>query len=513
VDKLAVILDLSADHRVSRLHGRIWEEDGSLWVEDLNSTRGTKLNGIEIKGKGKQPLRPGDSVLAGDTTLQVDLAGPQGAVNRTHYLDPGTFLLPEKQQAETNLVIEQDMASTVVSAEPLEGAPDDAARRLKLVHDLPFQFATKMKRESLLPEIVDQLMQIIPNGESWALVLREPETNDLLIAAYHYVQRPYISEPLIRRAMKDRKAFIWKKGAQADLSSSMRQSTVEIGMYAPLIWQGEALGAIYVGAGNAGEFFIGEDLNLTVATAQCAAMAVATQREWDRFCRQSVAKNNLLRQFSPKVSERLLAHRRRLRLAGQRSEVTILNSRIRDSSQPLMEMDPVDVVEMLNDYFAVLTPVIFKYNGTIDKCAGDTIVAVFGSPESDANQREHAIHASLEWRVAIAKLNDVRRSRRAPCGEFGIGIHCGQVVQGFFGTADRLEFAVVGEAVDRAARYSAAAGAREILISPEMYERVRESVETEQITIRTKDQDEAIAYRVKRFKEDVDLPDSPSCEK
>jgi adenylate cyclase len=313
--------------------------------------------------------------------------------------------------------------------------------------------------------------------------------------------------------MKDHKAFIWKKGAQADLSSSMRQSTVEIGMYAPLIWQGEALGAIYVGAGNVGEFFIEEDLNLTVATAQCAAMAVATQREWERFCRQSVAKNNLLRQFSPKVSERLLAHRRRLRLAGQRSEVTILNSRIRDSSQPLMEMDPVDVVEMLNDYFAVLTPVIFKYSGIIDKCAGDTIVAVFGSPESDANQCEHAIHASLEWHVAIAKLNDVRRSRRAPCGEFGIGIHCGQVVQGFFGPADRLEFAVVGEVVDRAARYSAAAGAREILISPEMYERVRESVETEQATIRTKDKDEAIAHRVKRFKEDVDLPDSPSCEK
>ena len=501
VDKLAVILDLSADHRVSRLHGRIWEEDGSLWVEDLNSTRGTKLNGIEIKGKGKQPLRPGDAVLAGETILQVDLAAAQGAANRTHYLDPGLFLLPEKRQTETNLFIEQDMASTVVSVAPSEGAPDDAARRLKIVHDLPFQFATKMKRESLLPEIVDQLIEIIPNAESWALVLREAETNDLLIAAYHYVQPPYISELLVRRAMKDRKVLIWKKGAQVDLSSSMRQSAVEIGMYAPLIWQGEALGAIYVGAAHVAEFFIEEDLNLIVATAQYAAMAVATQREWERFCRQSVARNNLLRQFSPKVSERLLAYHKRLRLAGQRSEVTILNSRIRDSSQPPTEMDPVDVMEMLNDYFAIVTPVIFKYSGTIDKCAGDTIVAVFGSPESDPNQRENAINASLEWHAAIAKLNDLRRSKSAPCAHFGIGIHCGEVVQGFVGTADRLEFGVVGAAVDLAARYSAAAGAHEILISPEMYERVRESVETEQTTIRTKEKEEAIAYRVKRFKE------------
>ncbi len=69
-------------------------------------------------------------------------------------------------------------------------------------------------------------------------------------------------------------------------------------------------------------------------------------------------------------------------------------------------MDPVDVMEMLNDYFAILTSVIFKYGGTIDKCAGDTIIAVFGSPESDPHQRENAIHAALEWHAAVTKLND-----------------------------------------------------------------------------------------------------------
>src|SRR5580693_6939765 len=138
-DKRAVILDLSADQKVSRLHGRIWEEEGTYWIEDLNSSRGTKLNGIEIKGKGRLPLRPGDSVLAGETTLQLEVTGTTGGARRTHYLDPGTFLLPEKRQAETSLTIEQDMASTVVGTAPPESAPDDATRRLKVVHDLPFQ--------------------------------------------------------------------------------------------------------------------------------------------------------------------------------------------------------------------------------------------------------------------------------------------------------------------------------------------------------------------------------------
>jgi class 3 adenylate cyclase len=506
-DKRAVILDLSADQKVSRLHGRIWEEEGTYWIEDLNSSRGTKLNGIEIKGKGRQPLRPGDSVIAGETTLQIEIGETTGGARRTHYLDPGTFLLPEKPQAETSLTIEQDMASTVVGTAPPESAPDDATRRLKVVHDLPFQFATKTKQESLLPEIVDQLMEVIPNGESWALVLRESGTNDLLVAAYHYVRQPFISEPLIRRAMIDRKAFIWKKGAQAELSDSMRQSDFEIGMYAPLIWQDEALGAICVGVGNVETYFNEEDLRLTVATAHYAAMAVATLRLREKLCRQSISKNNLMRQFPPKVAERLLAHRKRLRLAGQRSEVTILNSRIQDSLQLAKELDPVDVMEMLNDYFAAVVPVVFKYGGTIDKCAGDTISAVFGSPESDPSQRENAVHAALEWQTTITRLNDVRRSRRAPWGDFGIGIHCGEVVQGFVGTGDRMEFTVVGEAVARAARYSAAAAAREILISPEMNERVRESVETERTTIQAHPEGDDVAYRVNCFKDDVGLSD------
>ena len=72
-----------------------------------------------------------------------------------------------------------------------------------------------------------------------------------------------------------------------------------------------------------------------------------------------------------------------------------------------------------------------------------------------------------------------------------------------------MEFAVVGEAVDRAARYSAAAAAREILISPEMNERVRESVETERTAIQTHPERDDVAYRVNCFKDDVGLSDPP----
>src|ERR1700756_2419708 len=90
-----IILDLSPDQRVSRTHGRIWEEEGRCWIEDLNSAGGTKVNGVEIKGRGIQQLRPSDSIVVGETTLRVEAGESRSTPRRTSYLENGTILLPE----------------------------------------------------------------------------------------------------------------------------------------------------------------------------------------------------------------------------------------------------------------------------------------------------------------------------------------------------------------------------------------------------------------------------------
>jgi adenylate cyclase len=501
-DKSSIVLDLSPDQRVSRLHGRIWEENGQYWIEDLNSSRGTLLNGVEIKGSGRQPLRPEDSAIVGQTTLRVELDEPNFAA--TNYLEHGTILLPEKHPSTAGVAIAKDVDATAVQpmALPPDCAEDSASRRLKMVCDLPFQFATKLKLELLLPAIVDQLVQMIPAGESWALVLRDPATDTLLLKAYQFVQRTYLSETLLRRAMSERKAFIWKKNVEVNISGSMAQSGIEIGMYAPLLWQGEALGAICAGAQSPHAVFTDDDVRLLVVVGQYAAMAVATHRLQEKLRHESVIKANLLRQFSPRVADELLAQRGRLRLGGQRNEVTILNADIRRFTQLAQEMEPDNVVEMLNDYFGVAVPIIFSYRGTIDKFIGDAILAVFGSPEPDAKQHGNAIRAALEIQSAIKKLNVLRVARGEPVREFGIGIHCGEVVHGFIGTADRMEFTVIGDAVNRAARYCAAAVGGEVLISPEVHERVWQIADAEKATIPTKHEGDFAAYRVHSIKED-----------
>jgi adenylate cyclase len=498
-EKFPIGLDLTPDQKVSRLHGRIWYENDVWWIEDRNSSRGTRVNDVEIKGLGKQRLHLHDVVTAGETTLSIESFELAASLAQTNYLELGSALQPQVDAPSPQVAIAQDVDATVRIA-PLQGAEDESSRRLKVICDLPLQFCAKTKLESLLPAIVDRLVEVIPKGQSWAVVLHDPQTDALLLKAHNFTREPYLSETLARRSMSEQKAFIWKRNIEADVSMSVVQNPVDIGMYAPLLWQGEALGVVCGGALKAESIFTEEDLRLLVVVAQYAAMAVGTHRLQASLRRETSAKTNLLRQFSPKIAERLLTHVGRLRLGGDRSEVTVLNADIRGFTALASEMDADDVVQMLNDYFAVVVPVLFARNGTIDKYMGDAILAVFGSPEQDPNHHQNAVAAAVEMQAAVEKLNEVRRQQGEPCRDFGIGIHCGEVVHGFVGTMDRMEFTVIGDTVNRTARYCAAAAGGEILISSEMYERVWRAADTERTTIKTKHEGDFIAYRVKSLR-------------
>src|SRR6266852_3923945 len=499
-EKFPIGLDLTPDAKVSRLHGRIWFENDAWWIEDRNSSRGTRLNAVEIKETGKHQLRLHDIIEVGDTKLEIESLEAASVGGQTNFLEVGSALIAHEGSSGLEVAISQVVDATDFGVAPLV-AEGETARRLKLICDLPIQFCTQTNLETLLPAIVDRLAELIPKGASWAVVLRDLETDVLLLKAHNVIREPKLSETLARRAMTDHKAFIWEKHIEANLSMSIVQNQIDVGMYAPLLWQDKALGVICGGALKAETSFTEEDLLLLVVVAQYAAMAVANHQLQTKLKQESAAKANLLRQFSPKVAERLLTLRGRLRLGGERSEVTILNADIRGFTNLAHEMDPDEVVHLLNEYFAAVVPVLFARNGTIDKYMGDAILAVFGSPESDPEQHQNAVLAAVEMQAAVAKLNQDRGRRGEPCREFGIGVHCGEVVHGFVGTSDRMEFTVIGDVVNRTARYCSAAEGGQVLVSAEMYERVWKVADTEKVTIKTKHEGDFVAYRVKSIKD------------
>lgn len=501
-EKGLIILDLTPDQRVSRLHARIWEVNGVCWIEDLNSSRGTCLNGVEIKGRGKQEVPAGAAVLIGQTTLHVEVGEARSSSRKTKYLEAGTVLLPEKHPSEFSDAIVHDLDATDVSLVTAEKNQDSGTQLFKKVCELPFHLATKLTLDSLLPAVVDQLVEMIPSAESWMLALYDKRADALRLKAYHYVRESCPSETLFRRSMTEGKAFIWRKDAQVNLTGSIVRSGMESAIYAPLLWRGEALGAVCATTHKFETVFGDHEVKLLVLVAQCAAMCIAMHQLREHLRKESNIKSHLLRQFSPKVADKLLSHKGGLRLGGQRNEVTILSSDIRGFTQLARDMEPDEVVQILNEYWRVIVPVIFAHNGTIDKFMGDAVLAVFGSPDADPNQHQNAVRAALEMQTALSRLNESRLNAKLPCCDFGIGIHCGEAVHGFVGTTDRMEFTVIGDAVNRTERYCAAAAAREVLISPELYNHVRHFVGTEATVIKTKHEGELAAYKLRDLLED-----------
>jgi adenylate cyclase len=165
------------------------------------------------------------------------------------------------------------------------------------------------------------------------------------------------------------------------------------------------------------------------------------------------------------------------------------------------KMEPDEVVHMLNDMFHDLTPIVLQHGGTVDKYVGDAMLAVFGSPDPDERQWEHAVRAALEMQAAIRHLAE-GRWRSKPVFRIGVGIHTGPVIHGFIGAPERMEYTVIGSTINTASRYCSAAGPDEILISPAAFSRLHRDLEVDHPPrdIETKHEGMLKAYLVRAWK-------------
>ena len=115
----------------------------------------------------------------------------------------------------------------------------------------------------------------------------------------------------------------------------------------------------------------------------------------------------------------------------------------------------------------------------MDKYEGDLLLAVFGSPEPDEEQWHKAVAAGLEIQKAQKMLSQAWQVRGLPACEMGVGIHTGGVIHGFVGSEERMEFTVIGQAVNQASRVTDSARGGEVVISQAVYEHIYRSVQVQ----------------------------------
>jgi adenylate cyclase len=157
--------------------------------------------------------------------------------------------------------------------------------------------------------------------------------------------------------------------------------------------------------------------------------------------------------FGRQVGEEVVRHalERGVELGGEAREAAVLFVDIAGATALAEKRDPVEVVTMLNRFFAVVVEVVAGRSGWVNKFEGDAALCVFGAPLADPDAATHALSAARELRARLTReVSEIKA---------GIGVAAGRVVAGNIGAAKRFEYTVIGDPVNVAARLCQAAKA------------------------------------------------------
>jgi predicted ATPase/class 3 adenylate cyclase len=211
--------------------------------------------------------------------------------------------------------------------------------------------------------------------------------------------------------------------------------------------------------------------------SNCATPIVPSSIAGSREAHPS-ALNEALRRLVPKeYAERLLAAGGRV--ASERRTVTVLFSDIKGSTSMAEELDPEDVMEIMNGAFEVLIPPVYRYEGTLARLMGDAILAFFGAPVAHEDDPERACRAGLEITTEAQRYAEKLEKERGITGfDVRVGINTGLVMVGEVGTDLRVEYTAMGDVINLAARMEAAAQPGTVLITQSTYKLIAPLFET-----------------------------------
>lgn len=202
-----------------------------------------------------------------------------------------------------------------------------------------------------------------------------------------------------------------------------------------------------------------------------------------------------------------------LTLGGETKEVTIFFSDIRSFTAISEKLEPFEVVEFLNDYMTRMVECVNITNGVVDKFIGDAVMAVWGAPVSSGSPEQDALNcvrAALMMRAALLDFNKDRGGDKKPIIKIGCGINTGPVIAGQIGSNKRMEYTVIGDAVNFASRTESLNKplGTDILITENTYNLIKDHVLVEQmpsVTVKGKEKPVSM-YAVINMPKATDIP-------
>ncbi|PWT71836.1 MAG: hypothetical protein C5B46_07680 [Proteobacteria bacterium] len=469
------------DPSVSRFHAVLKKApNDELSIADRGSTNGVIVEGSRIAADTR--VCDGSRIKIGIYNLKVEAAG-------TRDLSHDAAIVVQKADIPDSL---RDMLRGKVQ---VKEAPKPATSPLDS-SELRDQFARLTKENFLLrmlydagkvlsahrtvPDLVREVLQLtfriegVQRGSIFFLGknCEITEQSEVRYRTTPISEQPQItfSRAILQRIMQEREPILVTDLSADDrfvTSESIKVSGMQSAMCAPLISpnSGNVLGVLYVDNLSKSMAFSQEELNVFAVVATQAAAAIENVLSHKQIADQEVQRRALERFLAPEVVEMIAKNPEGIRLGGVNQKVTVLFCDIRGFTSMSETMQPEKVVEILNEYFSRVTDVIFDHGGTLDKYIGDAAMAIFGAPFTKGNDAVNAVKAAIAIQSMISELNRDAADRGHPELKIGVGINTGVVTAGNIGSSKRLDYTVIGDAVNTASRLCGKAEAGQILVS------------------------------------------------
>lgn len=192
----------------------------------------------------------------------------------------------------------------------------------------------------------------------------------------------------------------------------------------------------------------------------------------DNLLRRELAESALSRYVSRQVAQKILDSPEGGTLMGEgrRTRAAVLFSDIRGFTKMSEGMDPAELVKLLNAYFSRMVDIVFRHEGTLDKFVGDALIVVFNDPLEQPDAERRAVACAAEMQREIAAFNGSQSASGGRTLGVGIGVHCGNVVAGNVGSQSRMDYTVMGDAVNFTSRLQGKAPAGEVYVSSSVKE-------------------------------------------
>jgi adenylate cyclase len=476
------------DPTISRRHAELIVGTDGVQVKDLGSSNGTCINGSRVSA-GR--LHPNDSVTFGKVLFQLKELRPSG---------PGGRGSPVGSPVVGDTIVRQLVVSGggppgITSRNRTSGfgqlrvaatsAEERQAKKLSLLLDISQKLSGEFDLDKLLRNVVDMMFQVM-DVDRVSILLRSESTGELVPSISRSrlgdTEFQQVPRSIAEKVVQERVAVV-SDNTRTDSrfkGHSIVTQSVRSAMCSPLMASGDRiLGVLYVDSVTAANSFSDEDLQFLVAFSGLVAIGIRNSRYAEQVRREALVRSNFERYFAPNIAAEIAQQDTAVPLGGERRPITILFSDIRGFTSMAESMGPDAIAQLLTEYFSEMVEIIFEHGGTLDKFVGDAIMALWGAPIAHADDPDRALKAGMAMQHGVAKLNERWSLAGRPEIGVGIGINYGEVFAGNIGSHRRLEYTVIGDAVNVANRLCSEAGPGEILVSEALCQVVKDHAEYE----------------------------------